>query len=153
MITKSFVIGAFALLWAIFPDSNDLTLGVMNWSLAASWFENCRFHELNCPVFQCRRQFMHHRCKSWSKPIHARKGNSLWARIDNFSKTFVIARAHFCRGFLLFYDSTKRWAKTGKNLQNRAKTAFFWEKVCFEGDWIRHLAPKTAFSVTSCKVV
>ena len=38
---------------------------------------------------------MRHRCKSWSKPIHARKGNSLWARIDNFSKTFVIVRAHF----------------------------------------------------------
>jgi len=44
---------------------------------------------------------MHRRCKSWSKPIHARKGNSLWARIDNFSKTFIIARAHFV-GSLFF---------------------------------------------------
>jgi len=29
-----------------------------------------------------------------SKPIHALKGNSLWARIDNFKKYFVITRAH-----------------------------------------------------------
>jgi hypothetical protein len=36
---------------------------------------------------RCRR-------KSWRKPIHARKGNSLWARIDNVGKSFVIARAH-----------------------------------------------------------
>ena len=36
----------------------------------------------SCPLGQ----FMHHRCKSWCKPIHARKGNSLWARIDKFDK-------------------------------------------------------------------
>ena len=44
---------------------------------------------------------MHHRCKSWRKPIHARKGNSLWARIDNFGKIFVIARAHLSILFCL----------------------------------------------------
>ena len=39
---------------------------------------------------------MHRRCKSWHKPIHAHKGNSLWARLDSYRKTFVIVRAHFC---------------------------------------------------------
>jgi len=41
---------------------------------------------------RCRR-------KSRRKPIHARKGNSLWALIDNFRKTFVIARAHLGHPF------------------------------------------------------
>jgi hypothetical protein len=41
---------------------------------------------------------MHHQCKSWRKPIHARKGNSLWARIDNLGKTFAFARAHLVSG-------------------------------------------------------
>ena len=54
---------------------------------------------------------MHHRCKSWRMPIHARCGNSLWARIDNFGKTFLIARAHLTDAFLYpikskLYNST-----------------------------------------------
>jgi hypothetical protein len=44
---------------------------------------------------------MRHRRKSWRKPIHARKGNSLWARIDNFGKTFVIERAHLATALFL----------------------------------------------------
>ena len=44
---------------------------------------------------------MHHRCKSWRKPIHARKGNSLWARIVSIGKSFVIARALL--GALIFF--------------------------------------------------
>ena len=45
---------------------------------------------------------MRYRRKSRLRPLHARKGNSLWARIDNFEKNFVIARAHFGEG--VFFD-------------------------------------------------
>ena len=51
---------------------------------------------------------MHRRCKSWRKSIHAHKGNSLWARIDNFRKNLVIVRVHlrvrFLTVFIIFYD-------------------------------------------------
>ena len=96
MITeRSFVTSAFALLWeGLFPI-------VMNWRLA-SWIEAFRLHDLKTafswielPCFSCRRQFMRCGRKSWRKPIHAHKGNSWWARIDNVGKSFVIARAHF----------------------------------------------------------
>ena len=38
---------------------------VVNWSLAASWFEIFDFMNWIAQFHQCRRQFMHHRCNSW----------------------------------------------------------------------------------------
>ena len=35
--------------------------------------------------------------------IHAHKGNSLWARIDNFRKNLVIVRAHLRVRFLTVF--------------------------------------------------
>ena len=100
----SFVISAFALLWErLFPR-------VMNWRLA-SWIEAFRLHDLKTafswielPGFSCRRQFMRCRRKSWRKPIHAHKGNSWWARIDNVGKSFVIARAHLLQPLIVFLN-------------------------------------------------
>ena len=49
---------------------------VMNWSLAASWFEICDFMNWIALFLQCRRQFMPPRLRgsnSWRKPIHAHR--------------------------------------------------------------------------------
>ena len=70
---------------------------------------------------------MHHRCKSWRMPIHAHKGNSLWARIDNFVKNFVIVRAHLRMYFFDLRSKTNDGARRGnycfKTLQTVLKCA------------------------------
>ena len=68
---------------------------------------------------------MHRRCKSWRKSIHAHKGNSLWARIDNFRKNLVIVRAHLRVRFLtvfidlllpLFVRFVQKWEQKYKEM-------------------------------------